>query len=158
MYYFMQIVNVFVWRWAVPCSSQNKIYVMLCYVICNCSNMERTSISTCHVVSIWVHSWEWTNDHKARERLAQAHSVAHCNVWEFIKFLQGQQSNTDMSKQALLRGESVRKKELQICIYCKACSYNLRPELITDIHRWFTWKDRHIIYHTISLVKRIGVR
>ena len=27
MYYFMQIVNVFVWRWAVPCSSQNKIYV-----------------------------------------------------------------------------------------------------------------------------------
>ena len=33
MYYFMQIVNVFVWRWAVPCSSQNKIYVMLCYVM-----------------------------------------------------------------------------------------------------------------------------
>ena len=33
MYYFMQIVNVFVWRWTVACSSQNKIYVMLCYVM-----------------------------------------------------------------------------------------------------------------------------
>ena len=35
---------------------------------------------------------------------------AHPNIWKFLEFLKGEQSNTELRKQALLRGESLSKK------------------------------------------------
>ena len=35
---------------------------------------------------------------------------AHPNIWNLLEFLKGEQSNTELRKQALLRGESLSKK------------------------------------------------
>ena len=35
---------------------------------------------------------------------------AHPNIWKFLEFLKGEQSNTELRKQALLCGESLFKK------------------------------------------------
>ena len=36
---------------------------------------------------------------------------ANPNIWNFLEFLKGEQSNTEMRKQALLHGESLSKKK-----------------------------------------------
>ena len=37
-------------------------------------------------------------------------SDAHPNIWNFLEFLNGEQSNTELRKQALHHGESLSKK------------------------------------------------
>ena len=43
-------------------------------------------------------------------RISSILGQAHPNIWKFLEFLKGEQSNTELRKQALLRGESLSKK------------------------------------------------
>ena len=43
------------------------------------------------------------------QRISSILGQAHPNIWKFLEFLKGEQSNTEARKQALLRGETVSK-------------------------------------------------
>ena len=43
-------------------------------------------------------------------RISSILGQTHPNIWKFLEFLKGEQSNTEARKQALLRGETVSKK------------------------------------------------
>ena len=43
-------------------------------------------------------------------RISSILGQAHPNIWKFLEFLKGEQSNTELRKQTLLRGESLSKK------------------------------------------------
>ena len=42
-------------------------------------------------------------------RISSILGQAHPNIWKFLEFLKGEQSDTELRKQALLRGESLSK-------------------------------------------------
>ena len=43
-------------------------------------------------------------------RISSILGQAHPNIWKFLEFLKGEQSNTELRKQTLLRGQSLSKK------------------------------------------------
>ena len=72
------------------------------------------------------------NWHKISELL---NSDAHPNIWKFLEFLKGEQS--ELRKQALHHGESLSKKSSKAVSREKRLQSS-RREQITDIHVWTT--------------------
>ena len=66
--------------------------------------------------------------------------------WKFVEFLKGEQSNTELRKQALHRGESLSKKSSKAVSREKRLQKivsEFQMKQITDIHVWTTLRGWH---------------
>ena len=126
--------------------------------------MERISISTCHVVSIW-------GRHRHIQSILEQ---AHPNIWKFLELIvfgfnnrstlvvSYKANNQTLTCQNRISFTVSQWEKRVANLYLVKSLFtqsflNWRPELTMDIHIWIMyWKDGHIVYH-IDLVKWAGV-